>query len=348
VITSFDLNIVNPLEHPGWDELLLSQQQYSFFHSSHWARVLTESYGYQPLYFTLIDRGTLNVMLPVMEVDSIITGKRGVSLPFTDYCELFLADHALWQPVLRYLTRYGKKAGWKYLELRSRRGVPKNVPSSRSFLGHTLNLQKGQEWLYAALRDSTKRNVRKAVREGLTVTRETSREAMEEFFRLNCLTRKRHGLPPQPAVFFKKIYEHIISPKYGSVFLARHQGSAIAGAICLQSREKVIYKYAASDHAYFHLRPNNLVLWEVIQWYSENQYQLLCLGKTDQDSKGLIQFKNGWGAENEFIHYYKYNFSEGAFVRDSRFLAALTTRVLKMMPDQCLRGIGHFLYRHAA
>jgi len=54
---------------------------------------------------------------------------------------------------------------------------------------------------------------------GLTVTRETSREAMEEFFRLNCLTRKRHGLPPQPAVFFKKIYEHIISPKYGSVFL---------------------------------------------------------------------------------------------------------------------------------
>lgn len=348
MITSFDLNVVNPLEHSRWDELLLSQKEYSVFHSSQWARVLTESYGYRPLYFTQVEQGTINVMLPVMEVDSILTGKRGVSLPFTDYCEVLLADGALWQPVMAYLTRYGKQAGWKYLELRSRRGAPKNVPNSRSFFGHTLNLKQGGELLYAALRDSTKRNIRKAARAGLTVRRETSRESMEEYFRLHCLTRKRHGLPPQPAFFFKKIYDHIISQNYGSLFLARHRGSAIAGVICLQSREKVIYKYAASDHAYFHLRPNNLILWEVIQWYAENQYQHLCLGKTDLDNKGLIQFKNGWGAEKEMIHYCKYDFRQGDFVRDSYFLGSLTKSVLKMIPERCLRGIGHFLYKHAA
>jgi len=67
-----------------------------------------------------------------MEVDSIITGKRGVSLPFTDYCELFLADHALWQPVLRYLTAMGKKRmEIPRTEIKAR--CPKNVPSSSPF-----------------------------------------------------------------------------------------------------------------------------------------------------------------------------------------------------------------------
>jgi len=34
---------------------------------------------------------------------------------------------------------------------------------------------------------------------------------MGEYYRLHCLTRKRHGLPPQPTGFFQKIQEHIIA-----------------------------------------------------------------------------------------------------------------------------------------
>ena len=35
-------------------------------------------------------------------------------------------------------------------------------------------------------------------------------ESIKDFYRLNCLTRRMHGLPPQPFSFFKKIHEHII------------------------------------------------------------------------------------------------------------------------------------------
>ena len=69
------LQILNPLTYPNWDELLLTHEDYSFFHTTAWARVLHESYGYKPLYFTAIENGRLSALIPVMEVNSFITGK---------------------------------------------------------------------------------------------------------------------------------------------------------------------------------------------------------------------------------------------------------------------------------
>jgi len=74
-----ELKILNPLEYPGWDDLLLTNENYSFFHCSAWARVLHESYGYKPLYFTGIENGSLSALIPVMEVNSFLTGRSVVA-----------------------------------------------------------------------------------------------------------------------------------------------------------------------------------------------------------------------------------------------------------------------------
>src|SRR5438105_4313215 len=77
---------INPLEYAGWDSLLSTHNENAFFHSSAWARVLHASYGHQPFYFCRISDSQLHALLPVMEVSSWCTGRRGVSLPFTDEC----------------------------------------------------------------------------------------------------------------------------------------------------------------------------------------------------------------------------------------------------------------------
>ena len=112
------ITIVNPLEYPGWDELILTNDQSTFFHTSAWARVLHESYKYKPLYFTSIDNGKISALIPVMGVKSFITGKRGVSLPFTDYCQPIVSAETNSQEIIDELIAFGKKAGWRYLEWR--------------------------------------------------------------------------------------------------------------------------------------------------------------------------------------------------------------------------------------
>ena len=82
-----NLDILNPLDCDGWNDLVISSGSRSFFHSSEWARVLVETYKYKPLYFALVQDDRLRLLIPFMEVSSLITGRRGVSLPFTDFCE---------------------------------------------------------------------------------------------------------------------------------------------------------------------------------------------------------------------------------------------------------------------
>jgi hypothetical protein len=109
-----DIQILDPTKYEGWDDLLLSTPGHSFFHSSSWAKVLSESYGYSPKFFTLLERNKIIALIPVMEIKSFITGKRGVSLPFTDYCDPVILNGVPFPELLNCIIEYGQKHGWKY------------------------------------------------------------------------------------------------------------------------------------------------------------------------------------------------------------------------------------------
>jgi hypothetical protein len=341
-----ELNIINPLEYPGWDELVLTNENYSFFHSSSWARVLCESYKYKPIYFTSISNGELSALMPVMEVRSPLTGRRGVSLPFTDYCQPIASDKSHFQEIIDNLVVYGKKAKWKYIEWRGGESYFQDKIHSSFYYGHTLDLTQNEQELLSGFRSSTKRNIKKAIKEGVNIKISNSLESIKAFYRLNCITRKHHGLPPQPYYFFKKIYEHIISKKKGFVVLASFQERAISGAIYFHFRKKAIYKYGASDFSYQHLRPNNLVMWEAIKWCSKNGYRTFDFGRTEPENKGLLQFKQGWGTNENIIKYYKYNFKKASFMSERSKVTGFHNRVFNVTPLTVLKVIGSMLYKH--
>lgn len=350
------LQVVNPLEFPDWDKLVLSTPDYSFFHSSTWARVLYESYGYRPLYFTLIDEGRLLASIPCMEIKSIITGKRAVCLPFTDYCEPIFPptlekegeglENSL-SMVLNTLISYGKKAKWKSLELRFGVSPLQQILPSYTYYGHTLDISGKEDEIFSSFRNSTKRNIKKAIKEGVKVRVLNSLDSIREFYRLNCITRKAHGLPPQPYIFFEKIYEHVLSKNKGFVVLASYDNTCIAGAIYFHFGEKATYKYGASDRDYQHLRANNLVMWEAIKWCSQNGYKRFCFGRTEPDNNGLLQFKRGWGSDERILNYYKYDMKSETFVSDtSHLLSGVHNKVVHNMPIPLLRITGSVLYKH--
>jgi hypothetical protein len=340
------LSIINPLNYPNWDDLVLSTDNYSFFHTSHWASVLSESYGYQPLYFVKIADGKLNMLFPFMEIKSILTGKRGVSLPFTDYCEPIIPQKNNFQNAMCYLIQYAKKAGWKYMEIRANGSLFNGTPPSSFYYGHTLNLSQGIERIFPNLRDSTRRNIRKAEREGISVTIGNSLEYVSEFYRLNCLTRKMHGLPPQPFSFFKSIHAHVISCNHGIIVLASHKGTSVSGAVYFHFGEKAFLKYGASDSGYHSLRPNNLVMWEAIKHYAQKGYKALCFGRTEPENSGLRQFKTGWNTKEHIIPYYKYNLSTESFVKISSKEKGFHNRIFSHMPLPLLKMSGALLYKH--
>lgn len=340
------LEILNPVDHPEWDDLLMAANDHSFFHSSAWAKVLCASYQYRPAYFSLSVGGKLRAMLPVMEVDSHLTGRRGVSLAFSDYCDPMAEGQEEFRMLLDRAIKYGKQAGWKYLEIRGGEKFLTDAPTSASFLGHTLTLCDNEQQLLTCFRNSTRRNIRKAIQEGVQTQVCTTLHSVEQFYELHCLTRRGHGIPPQPFHFFRNIHDHIISKNLGVVVLATCNNRVIAGAVYFRLGNKALYKFGASDKNYQHLRANNLVMWEAIRWHAREGCTKFCFGRTDRENEGLSQFKNGWGTEQTTLNYYRYDLKKDAFVGDIGRGPSICVELLKKMPDALMRSAGQLLYKH--
>jgi len=341
-----DIQLFDPLHDPGWDERVRSHEQCSFFHTSSWARVLADSYGYRPHYVGVVRGGSVSALLPIMEVKSLLTGKRGVSLPFTDQCEPIADDSTAFQDILDSAIDHGKRSGWKYLELRPGGGLPGAIQPSTVCFGHSLDLTCGLERLFAGLRDSTRRNIKRARGEGIQITISALPGDLQEFCRLNCMTRKEHGLPPQPYYFFDNIRRHVLSKERGLVVLASYGGNTVAGALYVHFGTKAVYKYGASDRRYQHLRANNLIMWEAIHWYASRGYTMFNFGRTEPENEGLLQFKRGWGADEHPINYYRYDLRKGMFVAKSLAVSGAHTAYFRRMPIPLLKMAGALLYRH--
>lgn len=322
---------------------------YSFFHTSAWCRVLAESYGYEPIYFAAWHGNELRAVLPMMEVDSMWTGRRGVSLPFSDYCGPLLSDEGDYAPLLQAAQDFARERGWKFIELRGGPSSLSNQKTSNTYLGHRLDLSRNIEAMEKELRDSTRRNIRKAQKSGVKTEISHSKEAVLVFYRLNCMTRQRHGLPPQPLHFFKKFLQHVINAGLGSIVLARFEDKIIAAAVFVNTDggDTVLYKYGASDKRFQDLRANNLVMWEAIKRYAEQGCATMLMGRTDLDHDGLRQFKMGWNTEEYPINYYRYDLRSAIFTNGSMASSSsFETKVLQHTPLPILRAMGKVLYRH--
>jgi len=66
-----------------------------------------------------------------------------------------------------------------------------------------------------------RRAVRKAEKLGVTVEILKDALGIRQFYALQCQTRRKHGLPPQPFRFFQNVRKCILAEGSGIIILAR-------------------------------------------------------------------------------------------------------------------------------
>ncbi|HZR19651.1 MAG TPA: peptidoglycan bridge formation glycyltransferase FemA/FemB family protein [Verrucomicrobiae bacterium] len=223
-----------------------------------------------------------------------------------------------------------------------------NAAKSVSYWGHTIDLSVGSEDLFKNLKSSVRSGVRKAQRAGLHVEFGVDLESTQRFFRLHCLTRRRHGMPCQSVKFFENIAKLMLANGKGFMATVWQGDRAVAAAMFFHQGTEAFYKFGASDYKYQHFRPNNLLMWESIKKCSEEGFTRLHLGRTSLNQHGLRRFKLGFGAREEQIAYYKYDYRKGSFVTGLDYAESRWSCVLQFMPPLALRLLGRLAYRELA
>lgn len=340
--------VVNPVHASDWGASLAGFSEYSFFHSSAWAKTLEGAYGYTPVYLTVEEAGIVRCLLPLMEVNSRLTGRRGIALPFTDECGPLYDDSAWAHRVIQSAVTLGKSRGWKSVEFRGGRELFPSAPAAISFYGHRLDLEEDEDAMFARMDGSTRRAIRKAEKSGLTVTVSSGMDGVKTFYSLHCKTRRKHGLPPQPFVFFSNIFRHILSRDMGMVVVAHWQERPVAASVYFQYGPRAVYKFGASEESYQQLRGPNLVMWEAMKRLARHGARTLDMGRTSAGNEGLRRYKLNWGAREHSIEYVKYDLRRNAFVTDTDGATGWHNRVFRALPLSLSRVIGAALYRHLA
>ena len=321
----------------------------SVFHTPAWLHSLQRTYGYRPVVFTTAPpESVLEEGVVFCEVRSWLTGRRLVSLPFSDHCEPLLMRDETAQTIFAHLEGIQREGQWKYIELRPRGdrfSFARGPAAAERFWFHAIDLARSEETLFAAFhRNSIQQPIGRAGREGLRDAEGSSDELVQTFYRLLLLTRRRHQLPPQPLEWFRNLAD-AFGPSM-KVRVATHANEAVAAIVTLRHGNVMFYKYAASDAKFHSLGGTQFLLWNAIREARATGCTTFDLGRSDLDNEGLAVFKDRWGATRSELTYWCYGkaASSGAL----RKLAIRSAKgVLERAPRVCRVAAGRFLYRHA-
>ncbi len=341
---------IDPLQDLRWPEFLEGHRMATLFHSTEWLNALQRTYGYRASVLTTSGPGErLTNGLAFCRVQSWLTGRRLVSVPFSDHCMPLIDSQEEFGDLLSPLRQETDQGREKYLEIRSiagGAGMPAGLSGSATFCLHRLDLRPSLNELFHAFHDSCiRRKIARAQRVGLTYEDEMSEELLHKFYQLAVLTRRRQQIPPQPLSWFRNLIACIGDRV--KIRLASQEGQPAACILTIRYKSTMIYKYGCSDPRFHSLGSMQLVMWKAIQEAKETGLLEFDMGRTDWNNEGLLTFKDRWGGTRSTLLYLRHPVPKPHHPTED-IPMRIAKRVFGWAPDSFLRAAGNVLYRHIA
>lgn len=339
----------DPLRDPRWLAFLERHPRASVFHTPDWLAALRRTYGYEPFVLTT-SSSTEEIANGVVfcRVSSWLTGRRIVSLPFSDHCEPLVDDPDELHCILGAVQSERGGSRWKYVEIRPATtdlGTFRTFGQSGGFWLHRLDLRPSVAQIFEGFHpDCIQRKIHRAEREGLLCEEGRSAALLRKFYRLLVMTRQRHLLLPQPISWFRNLIE-CMGEKL-KIHVTSKDGHPIAGILTLSYKTTLVYKYGCSDKAFSNLGGTQLLMWKAIQGAKCAGLDSFDLGRSDLDQGGLVQFKDRWGARRFILKYWRLGSVPPREVSLNRN-GQLAKRIFEHVPGGLLSVTGAALYRHA-
>src|SRR5262245_28149555 len=338
---------LDPLRDPRWPEFVGRDPNASVFHASGWLRALQRVYHYEPMAFTTSPpTAELTNGLLFCGVHSWLTGRRLVSVPFSDHCEPLVQSSEELRRLSLFVQRSREQRRWKYVEIRSASTTSPlegEFQRTKTYYLHRLDLRPSLETLLRRFhKDCVQRKVRRAEREGLTYEASRSESLLLQLYGLLQVTRRRHQLPAQPLEWFRTLVDCL--GDNACIRIAAKNGQPVAGILTLSHGKRMVYKYGGSDARLNNLGGMALLFWKAIQDAKQAGVEELDLGRSDRDNPGLTAFKEHWAAERSTLTYWRCPGMKRALTDGWRIHFA--KQIAARLPSGALTMAGRLLYRH--
>lgn len=344
---------IDPLRDPRWARLVENHPSASIFHTNGWLESLRRTYGYEPIALTTSGSGVqLENGLVLCKVSSWLTGTRIVSLPFSDHCQPIAGDPVVLETFLKYLDAQIGKKQYKYAELRPLSPFDPQFTSGgncsidRSFCIHMLDLRPPEDTLFKGFhKNHIQRKIVRAKKEELKIETGRTARLLGDFFRLMIITRRRHGVPPQPVAWFRNLLECL--GEQATIRVAYKGDIPVASIFTLTCKKTMVYKYGCSDSAFNSMGGTPYLFWQAMQEARNQGLEEFDFGRSEIENEGLVNFKDHWGSTRTNLRYYRYPLIGSSNASHGKgWKMKVVEQVCGRLPDAALTLAGKLLYRH--
>ncbi len=348
------VRLIDPAADKRWDSFVQRQPHGCLYHQSRWAELIRTTYGFETRYLALESANVILAAVPLFLVRSWFTGKRLVSLPFSDYCNPLVRSSDDFALLLRQAQQVASDSGAKQVELRY---IGSDAPpasgfvlQNRSHVNHILDLSEPLEIVKAKFhKNQVLRNLRKAQKEGVQLVAAQTEDDMRLFYGLYLRTRRQNGLPAMPFKFFRNLWRLLFPRKMLHVLLALHASRPVAGIVLARDHQTMFYLYGGSNASTRVRGASQLLLWQAIQMAHASGLAVFDFGRTAVNNQGLLEFKRNWGTVERTISTFTWSETQvscSLLLNRRPAKRPVATAVFRRMPLPVLRLAGHFIYKH--
>lgn len=157
--------------------------------------------------------------------------------------------------------------------------------------------------LMGMLQNPRPRNVRKAIKSGVTVRASNAQEDMDFLFKVHQDNIQAIGGISKEKSFFDAVVR-IVPHDLWKVYVAMKDGEPIAALLLFYFNETVEYFTPATIHDYRNLQPSAVLIFEAMKAAAQQGFNYWNWGGTWKTQTGVYDFKKKWGAADHEYYYY--------------------------------------------
>jgi CelD/BcsL family acetyltransferase involved in cellulose biosynthesis len=347
--------VVEPWTDARWDAYVASHARATVYHTSAWIQLVCEIGRYPSLCLLCEQGGRVTGVLPLVAVESRLTGRRISTLPFSDTCFALADDNETAASLLEEARAVRLRRGALFYEMR---GAPAlrdgsdveaaGFARSSHFANYLIPLAGDAEAVRKTFsRTAVRQTISKGERLGVVIRVAGDARGLDAFYDLYVKNRRRHGIPPQPKSLFARILERMNDAPQARLYLAEHESKAYAGLIVVRYNGVTYAKYEGVDETRRDLVPLYPLFWRSIEDAVLAGDRFYDFGRTAADNPGLNEFKQRWGTTRVELPYYFDPPREGvSVVRNDSLKYRVFTAAFRRMPESWSIKIGERIFRH--
>jgi len=325
-----------------WNEFVKRSDGWTHCHLWGWQEVMQRALGHETLYLgARAADGSLEGILPLVRVRSIVFGHYLVSMPFLNYGGPLGTDAAVLS-LAEFAAQRADAGGCRLLELRSRHERPIDMPASHRKVTVTLKLAPGDpDAVMAGFPAKLRSQVRRPLREGVEVR--IGQDQLGPFYSVFAEHMRDLGTPVLGRQFFESIAAMFgDSVWFGCAWNAR---APVAAGCGFRWGSEFEMTWASALRSHSRTSANMLLYTRFMERAATEGLTTFNFGRCTPGS-GTHRFKQQWGGEDEKLWWYhRESDSSEATPSPDHGALSLGPKIWRHLPLAVANGLGPRIVR---